>query len=134
MDDAGEHFTFIVVIGVGLVVLLDTDKRRVERDAVNKRFGSVDRVEDPAKAAGPRFGGELFPQDRVVRELLGDAPAKQLLGAAVGFGYRGTVPFELNTQTGLVKMFKCEIARFFGDFDGEFKAFLHIHDLSLTSC
>ena len=61
---------------------LDSDQRSVERHAVNERLGAVDRVENPAIAAGAGLLAELFAQDAVGREMLGDSRSRSNCSAS----------------------------------------------------
>ena len=70
---------------------------------MDERFRAVDRIDDPAKAAGAGPVGQFFAQNRVLGKVFRDPLAKMLFGLPVGLGDRRVVALSLHQQTGAAK-------------------------------
>ena len=65
-------------------IAFHADQRAIQRHAVDERLRAVDRIENPAEAAGARPLAQFFAENRVVRKGRGDTFAQQLFRVAVG--------------------------------------------------
>ena len=87
--DTGNHAVFA----------FDADEGAEERNSVDKGFGAVDGVNDPAIAAASGNAWELFSQNGVIRVEMLDAVTDEQFGVAVGDGDGGFVGFGFDEQS-----------------------------------
>ena len=81
--------------GDGAAVDHQSEQRAPDRDAGDEGAGAVDGIDDPGEAAGRRLVLELFADDAVIGEALGEQCADGALGLAVGVGHRVEAGCEL---------------------------------------
>ena len=105
-----------------LALVLHANEHRVQRYAVNKRFRSVDGIQNPAKARVAQLLAEFLPEHGIVGKCRSDSLAQELLGPAIGHGDRRGIVFQIDLQIVALKKLQRNVARFVSNFAGQFQS------------
>ena len=92
-------------------LMLQPDQRSIQRHAVNERFRAIDRIDNPAIAAGTGALRKFFAQDRVVGKSRGEPLAQQQFRLAVGDRHGRGILLSLDRQIAAPKIVQRQPAR-----------------------